>query len=67
MKVKLTREQALIPEYVTELKKDKRHAVEDAMSDALIRKCPSCRKPYIKETGSVHPFDGRHTVNENRC
>jgi len=32
-------------------KADKRHAVEDAMSEALIRKCPKCAKPYIKDSG----------------
>jgi TRIAD3 protein (E3 ubiquitin-protein ligase RNF216) len=32
-------------------KLDKRHAIEDAMSDALIRKCPKCEKPFIKEAG----------------
>nr|XP_031857357.1 uncharacterized protein CI109_007221 [Kwoniella shandongensis]KAA5524429.1 hypothetical protein CI109_007221 [Kwoniella shandongensis] len=30
---------------------DKRHAVEDAMSEALIRKCPKCAKPFIKDSG----------------
>lgn len=42
----------LIPiEAETDRKADRRHAVEDAMSDALIRKCPKCSKPYIKEAG----------------
>jgi TRIAD3 protein (E3 ubiquitin-protein ligase RNF216) len=32
---------------------DKRHAIEDAMSAALIRQCPNdkCKKPFVKETG----------------
>jgi len=34
-------------------KLDKRHDIEDAMSAALIRRCPSCAKPYIKSDGSV--------------
>jgi hypothetical protein len=38
-------------EYAAFLKEDKRHAVEDAMSEALIRKCPKCAKPYIKDSG----------------
>jgi TRIAD3 protein (E3 ubiquitin-protein ligase RNF216) len=38
-------------EIAAEAKADKRHAVEDAMSEALIRKCPKCAKPYIKDSG----------------
>lgn len=38
-------------EFAAEAKADKRHAVEDAMSEALIRKCPKCAKPYIKDSG----------------
>ncbi|ODN77001.1 hypothetical protein, variant 7 [Cryptococcus amylolentus CBS 6039] len=34
-----------------ESKLDRRHAVEDAMSAALIRNCPRCTKPFIKESG----------------
>ncbi|ORY27659.1 hypothetical protein BCR39DRAFT_537745 [Naematelia encephala] len=34
-------------------KLDKRHTVEDAMSEALIRRCPNekCRKPFVKDSG----------------
>jgi TRIAD3 protein (E3 ubiquitin-protein ligase RNF216) len=32
---------------------DKRHAVEEAMSEALVRNCPKCAKPFIKEEGYV--------------
>ncbi|ORX36468.1 hypothetical protein BD324DRAFT_651707 [Kockovaella imperatae] len=32
-------------------KLDKRHSVEEAMSEALIRKCPRCSKPFLKEYG----------------
>lgn len=28
-----------------------RVAVEEAISSALIRKCPSCKKPFIKDSG----------------
>lgn len=28
-----------------------RLAVEEAISDALIRKCPSCKRPFVKESG----------------
>lgn len=30
---------------------DHRHRVEDAMSAALIRNCPKCTKPFIKDSG----------------
>jgi TRIAD3 protein (E3 ubiquitin-protein ligase RNF216) len=32
-------------------KLNSKHTVEDAMSEALIRKCPKCDKAYMKETG----------------
>ncbi|BEJ05689.1 hypothetical protein CcaverHIS641_0302110 [Cutaneotrichosporon cavernicola] len=32
-------------------KLDKRHAIEEAMSAALMRRCPKCDKPYLKESG----------------
>ena len=32
-------------------KLDKRHMVEDAMTAALIRKCPKCDKAFLKEHG----------------
>lgn len=32
-------------------KLDNRHAVEEAMSAALMRRCPKCAKPYLKESG----------------
>ncbi|KIY65530.1 hypothetical protein CYLTODRAFT_356614 [Cylindrobasidium torrendii FP15055 ss-10] len=28
-----------------------RHAVEEAMTAALVRKCPNCRRPFTKESG----------------
>ncbi|RDB23590.1 hypothetical protein Hypma_009259 [Hypsizygus marmoreus] len=28
-----------------------RHSIDEAMSCALMRNCPKCRKPFIKETG----------------
>ncbi|KAF8641348.1 hypothetical protein AX16_010046 [Volvariella volvacea WC 439] len=28
-----------------------RHTIEEAMTNALMRNCPKCRKPYIKEDG----------------
>ncbi|KLT39658.1 hypothetical protein CC85DRAFT_183013 [Cutaneotrichosporon oleaginosum] len=34
-----------------EFKLDKRHAVEEAMSAALMRRCPKCSKAYLKESG----------------
>ncbi len=42
---------SLILEMDADRKLDKRHVVEDAMSDALIRKCPKCAKPFVKESG----------------
>ncbi|WWC59886.1 uncharacterized protein I303_102448 [Kwoniella dejecticola CBS 10117] len=38
-------------EVEADLKLNNRHTVEDAMSEALIRHCPKCAKPYIKESG----------------
>jgi TRIAD3 protein (E3 ubiquitin-protein ligase RNF216) len=32
-------------------KLNNRHVVEDAMSEALIRKCPKCAKPFVKDSG----------------
>lgn len=32
-------------------KLDKRHAIEEAMSAALVRKCPKCSQPFIKDFG----------------
>ncbi len=32
-------------------KLDKHHAIEEAMSAALMRRCPKCTKPYLKEFG----------------
>lgn len=29
----------------------KRHAVEEAMTEALVRKCPKCQKAFLKEEG----------------
>ncbi|WWD08748.1 hypothetical protein V865_006861 [Kwoniella europaea PYCC6329] len=38
-------------EVEADLKLNNRHTVEDAMSEALIRRCPTCLKPYIKDSG----------------
>ncbi|KDQ07483.1 hypothetical protein BOTBODRAFT_38782 [Botryobasidium botryosum FD-172 SS1] len=44
-----------IPKTCEEMEADKhldaRHKVEEAMSEALMRKCPRCTKPFIKEHG----------------
>lgn len=32
-------------------KLDKRHTIEEAMSAALMRRCPKCAKAYLKESG----------------
>lgn len=44
-----------IPKRCTEVEADlkltSRHTVEEAMSEALMRKCPHCSKPYIKMDG----------------
>jgi TRIAD3 protein (E3 ubiquitin-protein ligase RNF216) len=51
----ITDHQSHIPKRCDEMdaddKLDRRHAIEEAMSNALMRKCPNCSKPYIKETG----------------
>ncbi|KAL7419892.1 hypothetical protein Q5752_005808 [Cryptotrichosporon argae] len=38
-------------EMEADVKLDHRHAVEEAMSAALMRRCPQCSKPYFKEDG----------------
>lgn len=38
-------------EVEADLKLNSRHAIEEAMSEALVRKCPHCSKPYIKLDG----------------
>ena len=40
-----------LSEAESDKKLDKRHAVEEAMTGALLRKCPNCEQPYIKEDG----------------
>ncbi|KIR76730.1 E3 ubiquitin-protein ligase RNF216 [Cryptococcus gattii EJB2] len=44
-----------IPKTCEEMDKERtlnrRHAVEDAMSAALIRNCPKCTKPFVKDSG----------------
>lgn len=40
-----------LAEVEADSKLDKRHAVEDAMSAALIRNCPRCKKAFVKEGG----------------
>ncbi|KAG8984634.1 hypothetical protein FRB90_005194, partial [Tulasnella sp. 427] len=38
-------------EVVDDKNLDARHAVEEAMTEALMRKCPKCSKAFIKENG----------------
>ena len=38
-------------EYADDLKKNNIHKVEEAMSEAFIRKCPKCKRPFMKEYG----------------
>ncbi|KIO29765.1 hypothetical protein M407DRAFT_70089, partial [Tulasnella calospora MUT 4182] len=38
-------------EVVDDRNLDARHAVEEAMTEALMRKCPKCSKAFIKENG----------------
>ena len=38
-------------EYAADLKTDSIHTVEEAMTDALIKKCPRCRSSILKEYG----------------
>ncbi|KAH0579736.1 hypothetical protein H2248_002574 [Termitomyces sp. 'cryptogamus'] len=44
-----------LPKSCKEMEEDKhldgRHAVEEAMTQALMRNCPKCQKPFIKESG----------------
>ncbi|KAI0070670.1 hypothetical protein K474DRAFT_1608247 [Panus rudis PR-1116 ss-1] len=44
-----------LPKSCKEVEEDKkldaRHAVEEAMTQALMRNCPKCKKPFIKEAG----------------
>ncbi|KAL1969681.1 hypothetical protein VTN77DRAFT_8234 [Rasamsonia byssochlamydoides] len=52
---RLCRDQTHVPKSCEEAKKEKglpeRHAVEEAMSEALIRTCPRCKINIIKENG----------------
>jgi TRIAD3 protein (E3 ubiquitin-protein ligase RNF216) len=52
---RLCKEKSHIPQTCEEYRKDKglseRHQVEEAMSNALIRKCPKCQLKIIKEYG----------------
>ncbi|KAL5003273.1 hypothetical protein BDV10DRAFT_68913 [Aspergillus recurvatus] len=52
---RLCKEKSHIPQTCEEFRKDKglseRHQVEEAMSNALIRKCPKCQLKIIKEYG----------------
>lgn len=47
-------------------KLDKRHAIEDAMTAALVRKCPKCGKAYLKDSGWVCVPSYRDTA-DTRC
>ncbi|KAH8429587.1 E3 ubiquitin-protein ligase RNF216 [Aspergillus melleus] len=52
---RLCNDESHIPKTCLEAKKDKglpeRHAVEEAMSEALIRNCPRCKVKIVKENG----------------
>ncbi|KAL5048160.1 hypothetical protein BDW71DRAFT_25897 [Aspergillus fruticulosus] len=52
---RLCKEKSHVPQTCEEFRKDKglseRHQVEEAMSNALIRKCPKCQLKIIKEYG----------------
>ncbi|KAL4909303.1 hypothetical protein BDW74DRAFT_146351 [Aspergillus multicolor] len=52
---RLCKEKSHVPQTCDEFRKDKglseRHQVEEAMSNALIRKCPKCQLPIVKESG----------------
>src|SRR6202022_2637 len=41
----------LMIEYQSEKKLPARHVVEEAMTAALVRKCNSCKQPFLKEGG----------------
>ncbi|KAF9560510.1 hypothetical protein CPC08DRAFT_723314 [Agrocybe pediades] len=36
---------------------DGRHAIEEAMTRALMRNCPKCMKPFIKEQGVISGYE----------
>lgn len=44
-----------LPKTCEEMDLDKKlnglHQVEEAMTEALIRKCPKCSEPFVKESG----------------
>lgn len=42
---------SLIVEYQASRKLNAKHLVEEAMTDALIRRCNNCGKPFVKEEG----------------
>ncbi|KAG6861799.1 hypothetical protein C0995_011679 [Termitomyces sp. Mi166 len=43
-----------------------RHAIAEAMSHALMRNCPKCDKPFIKDDGS-HPGRRRIKKSNGKC
>ena len=52
---RLCRQHSHIPktcaEYKKELGVDERHIIEEAMSEALLRRCPRCKVPIVKDGG----------------
>lgn len=38
-------------EYAADLKTDTIHKVEEAMTEALLKRCPKCSLPILKEDG----------------
>ncbi|KAE8540681.1 hypothetical protein D1P53_003045 [Cryptococcus gattii VGV] len=55
-----------IPKTCEEMDKERtlnrRHTVEDAMSAALIRNCPKCTKPFVKDSGTMSCYVCRKVI-----